>query len=103
MPNELLPCPFCGGAAVWQSYAGDYGYRSPTVWIACENEPFDNPHGKKWDDRKHRCFAVTRAVPTERWESGKGTLSVEAEACAEVMEAWNNRVYTSLYRNTEND
>ena len=87
----LKPCPFCGGAAVWQSYAGDYGYKSPTVWIACENEPFENPHGKRWDDRKHRCFAATTPVATEKWEPGKGTFSIEAEAKADVLAKWSAR------------
>lgn len=89
--KALLPCPFCGGFGIVQRNPGSYGYRSPTVWVTCENEPFENPHGKKWDDRKHRCFARTYPFEEERWEPGKGTFSVAERALSDAIAAWNRR------------
>lgn len=89
--TEPKPCPFCGGAAVIQYASGSYGYTPPTVWVACENQPFENPHGKKWDDRKHKCFARTNSFDEEKWVRGKGTFSVVAEAKSAAITAWNRR------------
>jgi hypothetical protein len=87
----LKRCPFCGGAAVWQRDGGSYGYTPPTVWIACENEPWENPHGKTFDDRQRRCFARTKSIPTDRWEPGKGTYDVTPAARAKALAQWNER------------
>lgn len=91
MDPELKTCPFCGGKAVFQEHPGSYGYYPPRVWVACENEPFTNPYGKKFDDRKHRCFAKTDGIKTERYESGKGHIDIYHEAKAEAALRWNTR------------
>ncbi len=91
MSEELKPCPFCGGKAIWRKDSGSYGYTPPKIWIACENEPFENPYGKGYDTRKNKCFAKTKAVATEEWTKIKGTYSIDARARTEVIAAWNTR------------
>jgi len=88
---ELKSCPFCGGKAVFQEHPGSYGYYSPSVWVACGNEPFDNPFRKGYDDRKKKCFAKTSRVKTEIYETGKGYRDIYHEAKAEAAVLWNTR------------
>jgi hypothetical protein len=87
-PIPLKRCPFCAGRGVLMRDGGSYGYYGPTVWVECENALFP----EKLGDPEVSCAARTRKEQCERWEQGKGHLSVEREAIEKVCSAWNRRV-----------
>lgn len=88
---EALPCPFCDGAAVWAYDPGSWGYSSPKLAIACENEPFSYPYGNGYDKRKHKCFAKTKYIDCEEWRQGKGTYTIKEQTQKALLKLWNQR------------
>lgn len=78
MTEELKPCPFCGSAVFLERDSGSYGYTSPTVIAQCK-----------------KC-GIHFGEPTEKWEQGKGTFSIEEEATTKLINRWNTRANVKL-------
>jgi hypothetical protein len=53
--------------------SGSYGYTSPTVIVNCK-----------------KCN-IRFSEPTEEWQQGKGTYSIEESAIAKLVNRWNTR------------
>ncbi|WP_198297932.1 Lar family restriction alleviation protein [Bordetella genomosp. 9] len=71
---KLKPCPFCGSPGALEHASGSWGYYPGKWWVKC---PSCGVSGKGFED--------------EKWESGKGTTNISAQAKGDAIAWWNRR------------
>lgn len=71
---KLLNCPFCGSTAHYMEIRGSPGYTYDKLKIQCTI-----------------CFCSTDFLPTQSWESGKGTFDILEQIKLELADLWNKR------------
>lgn len=88
MQNELKPCPFCGGEAVFKSIriggTGASGMEAPDLTAGCPS-----------------CQIWLPAQRTEDWEQGKGTFSICNTVKAALLDTWNTRAAVRLAKDEQ--